>query len=72
MLQEGPEGGSQEPQACQRDLGAGQDYGVIHPDLTGHVEDNQGVRPSPEKYSTHREKNNYCKEKEEVLRGWYL
>ena len=32
-LQEGPEGGSWELQACQPDLGAGEDYGVIHPEL---------------------------------------
>jgi len=31
-LQEGPEGGSREPQACQPDLGAGQDSGVILPE----------------------------------------
>jgi len=31
-LQEGPEGGSWELQACQPDLGTGQDYGVIHPE----------------------------------------
>jgi len=30
---EGPEGGSWELWTCQPDLGAGQDYGVIHPSL---------------------------------------
>jgi len=33
-LQEGPEGGSWELQACQPDLGARQDYGVIYPECT--------------------------------------
>ena len=30
-LQERPEGGSGELQACQPDLGVGEDYGGIHP-----------------------------------------
>ena len=31
-LQEGPEGGSWELQACQPDIGSGEDYGAIHPE----------------------------------------
>jgi len=31
-LQEGPEGGSRDLQACQPDLGAGEDCGVVHPE----------------------------------------
>ena len=31
-LQEGPEGGYWELQACQPDLGAGKDYGAVHPE----------------------------------------
>ena len=47
-LQEGLEGGSQEPQACQPDLSAGEDYGAVHPECAhwAYVKDNQGIRPS--------------------------
>jgi len=46
-LQERPEGGSRELQACQPDLGAEQDTErFILSALTGNVKDNQGTRPS--------------------------
>lgn len=46
-LQEGPEEGSGELQACQSDLGAGEDMEqIIFSAITRHVRDNQLIRPS--------------------------
>jgi len=40
-LQEGLEGGSRELQACQPDLGAGEDYGAIHPECAHQAREGQ-------------------------------
>jgi len=47
-LQEGPEGGLRELQACQSDLGAGKvTEQTILSASTQHAQDNQMIRPSP-------------------------
>ena len=46
-LQEGQEGGSGKPQACQPDLGAGEDYEADYLEcITQHVPDTRGISPS--------------------------
>lgn len=51
-LQEWPEGGSGELQACQPDLGSWEGHRADCPEC--HMQDNRGIRPSQHRFRKHR------------------